>query len=90
MTRQEAEALGYAVIAASSFEVGLIKGDKGIMTWFCQDFDRVLPPLDHPKIMRTIEVHEAILHGLSRMKGESYDAAYERTYGVGSVTEVPV
>lgn len=60
MTKKEAEIRGYKVIAASPFEVGLIKGEKGIRTWFwfCQDFDRKLPPLDHPEILRAIEVNE--------------------------------
>ncbi|KKL57100.1 hypothetical protein LCGC14_2238770 [marine sediment metagenome] len=58
MTAQEAEQLGYRVVAASDAEVGLIKGDKGIMTWWCQDFDRKLPPLDHPKILECIEGQE--------------------------------
>jgi len=58
MTKEEAEALSYKVIAVSPFEVGLIKGDKGIRTWFCRDFDRKLPPLDHPKILEAIESQE--------------------------------
>jgi len=55
MTIQEAEKLGYRVIKASPFEVGLIKGEIGIRTWFCQDFDRRLPSLDHPIIQEAIE-----------------------------------
>ena len=58
MTKKEAEIHGYKVIAASAFEVGLIKGERGIRTWFCQDFDRKLPPLDHPEILRAIEINE--------------------------------
>jgi len=58
MTAQEAAALGYEVVKASPFEVGLIKNEKGIMTWFCQDFDRKLPDLDHPKIQEAIEIQE--------------------------------
>lgn len=58
MTKEEAEAKGYKVIAASPFEVGLIKGDRGIRTWWCQKFDRKLPPIDHPEIMRMIEINE--------------------------------
>tara|TARA_R110002126_G_scaffold107508_5_gene242962 strand:+ start:3987 stop:4175 length:189 start_codon:yes stop_codon:yes gene_type:complete len=60
MKIQEAEKLGYKVIAASSFEVGLIKGDRGIRTWFSQDFDRKLPPLDHPLIQKAININEDI------------------------------
>ncbi len=58
MTAQDAERLGYKVVAASDAEVGLIKGDKGVMTWWCQDFDRKLPGLDHPKILEAVERHE--------------------------------
>lgn len=62
MTAQEAEALGYKVIAASVFEVGLVKDGRGVRTWFCSDFDRKLPPLDHPEIAKAIDVHERILN----------------------------
>lgn len=68
MTSQEAHDLGYRVIAASPFEVGLIKvtglacdqpkGERGVRTWFCQDFDHRLPSLDHPKIQEAIRIHE--------------------------------
>ena len=59
MTTEEVKALGYEVIAASPFEVGLVKGDKGVRTWFCQDFDWKLPPLSHPKILEAVERNEA-------------------------------
>lgn len=59
MTEQEAKALGYSVVKASPFEVGLVKNGKGIRTWFCQDFGRKLPRLDHPDIMRAIKRVEA-------------------------------
>jgi hypothetical protein len=55
MTIEEAKALGYEVVKASPFEVGLVKNGKGIRTWFCQDFDRRLPDLDHPKIQEAIQ-----------------------------------
>jgi hypothetical protein len=58
MTKEEAERLGYQVVKASGFEVGLVKNDQGLCTWFCQDFDRVLPGLDHPKILEAIERYE--------------------------------
>lgn len=58
MNKEEAEGLGYKVIAASPFEVGLIKGEKGIRTWFCQDFNRKLPDLDDPEIIRAIMANE--------------------------------
>lgn len=64
MTKEEAEKLGYKVIAASPFEVGLVKNDKGIRTWFCQDFDRKLPPLDHPKIQEAIQITEDMERGI--------------------------
>ena len=54
MTAQEAAALGYEVVRASDYEVGLLKNGQGIRTWFCQDFDRKLPPLDHPLIQECI------------------------------------
>jgi hypothetical protein len=60
MTSTEAEKLGYKVIAASPFEVGLIKNEKGVRSWFCQDFDRKLPSLDHPEIQRAIAINEGI------------------------------
>jgi hypothetical protein len=59
MTAIEAAALGYRVIKASPFEVGLAKGGKVIRTWFCQDFDHQLPPLDHPEVMKYICWHNA-------------------------------
>jgi hypothetical protein len=54
MNRAEAKKLGYEVIKASPFEVGLMRNGKGIRTWFCQDFDRKLPGLDHPLIIEAI------------------------------------
>jgi len=62
MTIKEAEENGYRVVAASPFEVGLIHNGRGIRTWFCNDFYRTLPPLDHPKIQEAIAVNEALLH----------------------------
>ena len=65
MTAKEAEELGYEVIVASPFEVGLVKkfdcGRKGVRTWWCSDFDRKLPPIDHPVILETIEINEKML-----------------------------
>lgn len=58
MTAKEAKALGYEVVAASNFEVGLVKNGRGIRTWFCQDFDRKLPSLDHPLIQEAIRITE--------------------------------
>lgn len=61
MNAKEAYQLGYRVIAASPFEVGLTKNDRGIRTWFSQEFDRRLPTLDHPTILRCIENHEQLI-----------------------------
>lgn len=58
MTAEDAKALGYEVIAASPFEVGLSKNGVGLRTWWCQDFDRKLPGLDHPIIQQAILRHE--------------------------------
>jgi len=65
MTAKEAETLGYMVVEASPFEVGLIHGNDGVRTWFANEFHdhpetgRRLPPLDHPLIQQAIEIHEA-------------------------------
>lgn len=58
MTAQQAQALGYEVIAASPFEVGLVKNGKGIRTWWSQEFDGRLPGMDHPTIMESIILME--------------------------------
>jgi hypothetical protein len=58
MNKAEAEKLGYKLIAASPFEVGLLKNGKGIRTWWCRDFGYQIPPLDHPEILRTIQTNE--------------------------------
>lgn len=58
MTTQEATALGYEVVRASDYEVGLVKNGKGIRTWWCHSFDGKLPALDHPKIQNTISIQE--------------------------------
>jgi len=60
MTSSDAAKLGYRVVPASPFEVGLIKNGRGIRTWFARDFDGKLPPLDHPKIQQAIEINEAL------------------------------
>lgn len=58
MNAQEAAALGYEIVPASAYEVGLTKNGKGIRTWWCMDFDRELPNLDHPTIQKAIEINE--------------------------------
>jgi len=69
MTKEEAEELGYEVIRASSFEVGLCKNGKGLRTWFCEKFDYKLPDLDHPIIVKSIENHERVEADLRKLKG---------------------
>lgn len=63
MTAQEAAALGYEVVRASPYEVGLVKNSdsqsRGIRTWWCMDFDRELPSLDHAVIQKAIEINES-------------------------------
>lgn len=39
-------------------EAGLVKNGRGIRTWFAQDFDGVLPGLDHPKIQEAMAIEE--------------------------------
>jgi len=58
MTIEEAEAKGYKVVAASMFEVGLLKNGQGMKTWWANDFGGKLPSLDHPIIQACIEVCE--------------------------------
>lgn len=61
MTADQAHQLGYHIIKASPFEVGLCKGDHGIRTWWASEFERKLPDLDHPTILECIERHEQFL-----------------------------
>lgn len=60
MTAEEAKSRGYEVVQASLFEVGLLHNGKGVRTWFCRDFDRQMPALDHPLIMKAIEIEEEV------------------------------
>lgn len=57
----DAAALGYKVIAASAFEVGLVRNGQGVRTWFAQDFDGAMPTLEHPKIQEAIRATERML-----------------------------
>lgn len=59
ITAEEVRRLGYEVTRASACEVGLVKNGKGIRTWWCADFDRRLPGLDHPTILRAVALVEA-------------------------------
>lgn len=54
----DAEDKGYAVIAASPFEVGLTKNGQGIRTWFANDFGGELPELSHPLVQKAIKINE--------------------------------
>jgi len=58
VTPEEAKALGYEVIKASAYEVGLVKGDRGVRSWWASDFDGKLPDLLHPTIMETVNRNE--------------------------------
>ncbi len=58
MTKEQAAALGYRVVMASAFEAGLLKGERGVRTWWASEVGGKLPALDHPLVMKAIEVHE--------------------------------
>lgn len=58
MTSKEAKNLGYKIVAASPFEVGLVKNGKGIRTWWAQDFNGKMPALNHPEIQKAIAITE--------------------------------
>ena len=58
MTIQQAQDLGYALIKASPFEVGLLKNGRGIRTWFAQDFGGRMPKLDHSLVQEAIRLNE--------------------------------
>jgi hypothetical protein len=58
MSIEEAKELGYEVIKASPFEVGLVKDGRGIRTWWANEFGCKLPDLDHPEIQRAIQITE--------------------------------
>lgn len=65
MTAQEARDLGYAVVAASPFEVGLVKNGQGIRTWFNESFPGEMPTLDHPLIQTAININECLCQSAS-------------------------
>jgi hypothetical protein len=79
MTAEDAKALGYEVIAASPFEVGLVKNGKGLRTWWCKTFEGKLPPLDHPIIMEHIAIQESLEAELSGQRPPVRQAARNRT-----------
>lgn len=59
MTIEQAEKLGYRLVAASFCEIGLEKRGRGIRTWWASQFDS-WPHLDHVEIQRAIEVNEEL------------------------------
>ncbi len=63
MTKEEAEQKVYRLVLASPFGVGFIQNDRGIRTWWSNDFDRKFPTLDHPKIQEAIEINEQMNKG---------------------------
>jgi len=58
--REQAIALGYIVEKAGLVEVGLCLGDDGIRTWWCKEFDHMLPDIGHPIILAAIERNEQL------------------------------
>ncbi len=54
----DGKALGYEIIKASTFEVGLIKNGKGVRTWWANEFNGDLPPMEHPLIQEAIQITE--------------------------------
>lgn len=59
MTPDEAKEKGYEIIAASAFEVGLLKDGKGVRCWWARDFDGKIPSFDHPLIQEAIRITES-------------------------------
>ncbi len=60
MSEQEAKDLGYEVVKASAFEVGLTKNGKGIRTWWFNEFNGKIPSLTHPEIQKSIKINEGL------------------------------
>jgi len=60
MTDTEAYQLGYRVIEASTFEVGLVKNGIGIRTWWNSTFKNEIPTLDNPVIQEAIRITEEL------------------------------
>ena len=58
MTAQQATEAGFEVVAASAFEVGLVKRGRGVRTWWAKEFGGHLPGLEHPLIQQAIMAHE--------------------------------
>lgn len=73
MTVEEAQALGYEVVIASPFEIGLVKNGQGIRTWWGSDFGHV-PALDHPIVQKAIEITESMPIATETQHGENEKA----------------
>jgi hypothetical protein len=52
----KAKAAGYFLERANSFEVGLVRHDKGIRTWYARDFGGKMPKLDHALVQEAIRI----------------------------------
>lgn len=55
LTIEQIKELGYEILPASPFEIGLLKNGKGIRTWWNSQFNNELPSLDNPKIIEVIK-----------------------------------
>lgn len=66
MTPAKARQLGYRIIAASPFEVGLVLNGVGIRTWWARDFGGELPTLHDPKVMHAINLNERLKNMMPR------------------------
>lgn len=60
MTAAEATALGYELVEASAFELGLLKNGQGLRTWWKTDGQGRRLTLDHPLVMEAIGVQEGL------------------------------
>ena len=58
MTIQQAVDLGYALIKASPYEVGLVKNGRGVRTWWARDFGGKMPKLDHSLVQEALRFNE--------------------------------
>lgn len=54
MTEKDVSDLGYKVVWAGPFEVGLVKNGRGIRTWWAKDFGGELPPLNHSLVLEAV------------------------------------
>ena len=61
MTVAEVKALGYSLIKASRFEVGLVKNGVGVRTWWASEFGGKMPPLDHSVVQESVRANERIV-----------------------------